>query len=63
MNLDNKAVSAEIKIGLKAVESDWSYNSLDNMCEFLVDIAPDSKILKKLHFKRNKLSSSEFLSF
>ena len=56
MNLENQAVSAEIKIGLKAVESDWSYNSLDNMCEFLVDIAPDSKILKKLHFKRNKLS-------
>ena len=56
MSLDSKAVCAEIRIALKAVESDWSYRSLDNMCEFLADLAPDSNILKKVQFKRSKLS-------
>ena len=56
MNLENKAVRAEIKLALKAVESDWSYNSLDNISEFLVDVAPDSNILKKIKMKSSKLS-------
>ena len=56
MNLDNKAVKAEIKIALKAVEADWSYSSLDNISEFLVEIAPDSQILRKVQMKSSKLS-------
>ena len=54
MNLENKAVRAEIKIALKAVDADWSYNSLDDICDVLIDIAPDSNILKKM--KSSKLS-------
>ena len=42
MKLDNKAMKAEIKLALNAVESDWSYSSLDDICDMLVDIAPDS---------------------
>ena len=49
MNLDNKAVQAEIKLALK-------YNSMDEICEFRVDLAPDSSILKKMKMKRSKLS-------
>ena len=56
MNLDNKAVQAEIKLALKAVECDWSYNSMDDICEFLSDLAPDSSILKKMKMKSCKLS-------
>ena len=56
MNLESMAVRAEIKIALKAVEADWSYNSLDNISEFLVDIAPDSKILQNIKMKSSKLS-------
>ena len=56
MNLDNKAVRAEIMLAMKAVESDWSYSSLDDLCELLVDIAPDSAILKKMKMKSSKLS-------
>ena len=56
MNLDNKAMKAEIKLALKAVESDWSYSSLDDICDILVDIAPDSAILKKMKMKSSKLS-------
>ena len=44
MNLDNKAMKAE----MKAVESDWSYSSLGDICYILVYIAPDSTILKKM---------------
>jgi hypothetical protein len=40
----------------KAVEADWSYSSLDNISEFLVDIAPDSQILQKVQMKSSKLS-------
>ena len=47
MSLENQAVKAGIKIALKAIEADWSFKSLDNICEVLVDIAPDSKILQK----------------
>ena len=56
LNLENMAVRAEIRIALKAVEADWSYNSLDDISEFLMDIAPDSKILQKIHMKSSKLS-------
>jgi hypothetical protein len=56
MNMENKAIRAEIKLALKAVESDWSYNSLDDFCELLVDMAPDSTILNKMRMKSSKLS-------
>ena len=56
MSLENQAVKAGIKIALKAIEADWSYKSLDNICEVLVDIAPDSKILQKIKMKSKKLS-------
>ena len=56
MNLENKAIRAEIKIALKAVDSDWSYSSLDDICDVLMDIAPDSIILQKMKMKRSKLS-------
>ena len=56
VSLENQALKAEIKIALKAIEADWSYNSLDNVGEFLADIAPDSKILQKIQMKSSKLS-------
>ena len=56
MSLENQAVKAGIKIALKAIKADWSYKSLDNICEVLVDIAPDSRILQKLKMKSRKLS-------
>jgi hypothetical protein len=56
LNLENQAVRGEIKVALKAVESDWSYSSCDDICELFVDIAPDSQILKKMKMKSSKLS-------
>ena len=55
-SLETMAVKAEIKIALKAVESNWSYRSLDNFSKFLADLAPDSQILQKVKMKSRKLS-------
>ena len=56
VTLGDKAVKGEIKIALKAIEANWSYGSLNNICEVLCDIAPDSLILKKMQMKDRKLS-------
>ena len=56
MSLETKSNRAVIKIALKAVQSNWSYNSLDTFPEFLADIAPDSQILQKIKLKSSKLS-------
>ena len=48
ITLGNKAVRGEIKLALKAIESNWSYQSMGNICKVLCDIAPDSLILQKM---------------
>ena len=51
ISVDDQINKAETILVLKAVESQWSYNSFDNLAECLRKADPDSKIFANLKLK------------
>ena len=56
ISVDDQINKAETILVLKAVESQWSYNSFDNLADILRKADPDSKIFANLKLKSNKAS-------
>ena len=54
--LSDKVVKAEVQMLLKAVESQYTYSSLDNIVPVLKRMDPDSKIFEKMKLHEDKAS-------
>ena len=56
LSLHDKVLKAKIALVLKGVESQWSYQSYENLLEVLRKVDPDSQIIQKMTLSPSKVS-------
>ena len=55
LSIADQATRGEILLVMKGVESQWTYNSYDNLIEIMRKIDPESKVFAKMELKRSKV--------